>query len=517
MGQISRMITLMKKLKSFNSLISIAIFLVVITILSGLGLSRSIQGTNSADDAWIALSAKNLASGKGYSTSISNEKQIYYDPFISTGPILVVPASLAIAYFGNESWVPGGTQIFVYITQIFISALVLSKFFGWRNSLFFLATLNFLLIYLSLSFWMFGSLIGEPVAFGFILLGIIFLCVSSSYQANIFGSFCFALAILTKQISLFPILGALAGLLFLEFFGCKNLQLICKKYVLISIVLIGPIVFFEFVKLINLGYKPYLDTIITATKFGINFGEDSLSLIERFSKFLDVLNFYYSPLLIFLILLSFVYLFLIILFPRITNKYSILDIKAFNILILLAFSSGSLFLYVCFISPRIWERYLWIGISLFLASILVFLLVSTFKQRIIFLLTFILIIISFNGIEPLLSRIKYSIYGKNTISTNRQQIVTFLDKHKNVPYAADYWTSIFDIVYLKQNEGYWRFGQDIIDLKGRNFYAIINNKFTHKDWNFYKYVNSLCKPLITSEDYELHNCDQEFWSSYTNN
>jgi hypothetical protein len=69
-----------------------------------------------ADDVFISVAAKNLATGRGYASSYnpapdgSNELR-RYDPMITTGPGLVVPAAAAIRVFGNRYWVPGAVVV----------------------------------------------------------------------------------------------------------------------------------------------------------------------------------------------------------------------------------------------------------------------------------------------------------------------------------------------------------------------------------------------------------------------
>lgn len=67
------------------------------------------------DPAINSVVAKNLARGAGYVSSYSHEMRepgeiVPFDPAISTGPTVLVPAALAIAWFGNEYWVPGGAS-----------------------------------------------------------------------------------------------------------------------------------------------------------------------------------------------------------------------------------------------------------------------------------------------------------------------------------------------------------------------------------------------------------------------
>lgn len=56
------------------------------------------------DDAFIASVAKNVALGLGYGTSYNGFD--LFDPEISTGPVIVLPAALMMRALGNAYWVP---------------------------------------------------------------------------------------------------------------------------------------------------------------------------------------------------------------------------------------------------------------------------------------------------------------------------------------------------------------------------------------------------------------------------
>src|SRR5687767_14443995 len=65
------------------------------------------NGLCCADDSAIAIVAKNLALGHGYATSLQHRGTPGLHAFdfgISTGPALIVPASVLIRVFGNQPW-----------------------------------------------------------------------------------------------------------------------------------------------------------------------------------------------------------------------------------------------------------------------------------------------------------------------------------------------------------------------------------------------------------------------------
>ena len=85
---------------------SVAAIVVVLTALLVAFHAREVlTGSIRYDDAFIAAVARNVALGRGYGTSYHDFQ--LFDPEISTGPTLILPAAALIWLFGNALWVPG--------------------------------------------------------------------------------------------------------------------------------------------------------------------------------------------------------------------------------------------------------------------------------------------------------------------------------------------------------------------------------------------------------------------------
>src|ERR1700735_177845 len=80
------------------------------------------------DDATFATVAKNLVLGKGYA-------MVFFDTFapfnhgITAGPVIILPAALIIALWGNAYWVPAITAILI------IDALLIACYFQLKHIL----------------------------------------------------------------------------------------------------------------------------------------------------------------------------------------------------------------------------------------------------------------------------------------------------------------------------------------------------------------------------------------------
>ena len=101
-----------------------------------------------------------------------------------------------------------------------------------------------------------------------------------------------------------------------------------------------------------------------------------------------------------------------------------------------------------------------------------------------------------------------------SIAEERDRIVAILEEHIDVPYAAQNWTSIYDIVYLRENEGRWRFAHAVDDLAGERFFALTNANFTNKSSDFFVSVNEYCVPLDEFAHFGLFDCGQLFWENF---
>ncbi len=95
------------------------------------------------DDAMFATIPKNFLNGYGWATSYG--EKIPFNPDISTGPSLLLPAALMITAFGNEPWIPAITGA---LTNIVLVLLIVWQL--WQLSRYRAATLFALLLSISL-------------------------------------------------------------------------------------------------------------------------------------------------------------------------------------------------------------------------------------------------------------------------------------------------------------------------------------------------------------------------------
>lgn len=91
------------------------------------------NGLCCGDDSYIAGAAKNLAFGHGYASSVpiaGVQGPRLFDPLVSTGPMLVLPAAALIRVFGATPWAPGLATALVSTILLGILAVVASRRVG---------------------------------------------------------------------------------------------------------------------------------------------------------------------------------------------------------------------------------------------------------------------------------------------------------------------------------------------------------------------------------------------------
>jgi hypothetical protein len=101
----------------------------------------------------------------------------------------------------------------------------------------------------------------------------------------------------------------------------------------------------------------------------------------------------------------------------------------------------------------------------------------------------------------------------STVPTERAFVVKLLDGNPDLPYVAQYWASIFDVIYLRDNEGTWLYEANLSSLQDRDFIAVINDVFTDKKGPFFKSIVARCEPLTPgARVISAYRCGKGFWS-----
>jgi hypothetical protein len=177
------------------------------------------NGLCCADDAFIAVAAKNLALGDGYATSVlssGGEGLRLFDPALSTGPTLVLPASAIIRVFGSTPWAPGLATALVTTALLTLITLVLGRWLGLVRTLWYLAVMLTLMYTLTAGarFAHWYELLGEVPAAMLTILAVALIVWRPTRRRYV--AWCFlalGLAFMTKTLALLGVVPVVIWLL----------------------------------------------------------------------------------------------------------------------------------------------------------------------------------------------------------------------------------------------------------------------------------------------------------------
>ena len=221
------------------------------------------NGLCCADDASIAVAAKNLAHGLGYATSVpffGGTHLSTFDPALSTGPTLVCPAALVIRVFGATPWAPGFTAASFALATLACMPFALRRGVGATRALLYTTLLVFLLYCATAgaTFVQWYALLGEIPAPLLCILGAVIVARGpESLRAVAIGCLLFGLAFTTKQLAVLAFVPVLLFMLVRLVMPGRNHY----RNFLALLVAIGsyaiPAVVFECWKLVVLGARGY--------------------------------------------------------------------------------------------------------------------------------------------------------------------------------------------------------------------------------------------------------------------
>lgn len=268
------------------------IFLAAFSLLA-LALAFSV-GVGCADDAYHAVIAKNLAYGRGYTSTIQDGRAdfiaLQFDPRVGVGPTIILPASLVIRIFGNTYWAPGLAHVIVW-SLLFIGIGLLMR--NYQAGIgFSLAALSFL--YLSYALMTFHyeqwyALLGEMPAALLIILSILLFFHNGSRPAQLCAGIAMALAVQAKLLSLLAFAVFLVAAAWYtpdqSQKASDRLKETLPKVICLLIGFIIPLLAFETWKFLELGPAGYMNNWKSHLSFVINQGTDRGRTLSLFTLY----------------------------------------------------------------------------------------------------------------------------------------------------------------------------------------------------------------------------------------
>lgn len=263
------------------------LFAAIATLIFGHVFSN---GICCADDATNAIVAKNLAAGLGYLNSVPievSEGPRRFDPGITTGPTLNVPAALMIAIWGNVPWAPGFVTAFVSLTLLGLIYVALSRWDLGDGASRFLS-LFIVLLYAATAgafFEHWYSLIGELPAALLCVLACVYLARGPQRIDCLFlAGTCFGLAVVTKLVAMMSLAPAFAWLVWNEAFSADRIGTRLKRGLVFGGSVAVPLSVVELWKLIALGVGGYVSNTRSFVEFVRNSTHTDITTIgERWA------------------------------------------------------------------------------------------------------------------------------------------------------------------------------------------------------------------------------------------
>jgi len=224
------------------TLVACAVALACLTLLAQFHVREIVASSIQYDDAHNANVAKNLAFGKGYSTSYHDI--VPFNPEATTGPVVLLPAAAFVWLFGNRYWVPTFAVVVCLWTALAFVLVLLRRYFEPRSWWIATALIAIgLALYDADEFGLLGDVPGALLAVASVLV----LCRHDSRKATWGAGLLLGVAI---QIKLLVLLLAPAALGYILWLRSRDWR---QRVVLFCVGVMLPSVLWEVWQFVSIG------------------------------------------------------------------------------------------------------------------------------------------------------------------------------------------------------------------------------------------------------------------------
>ena len=447
------------------------------------------------DDAYFSLVAKNLALNGSYSVPLSSETVSLFDPEISSGPGLILPGAAMIALVGAQPWATSLTTILLFAVTLTLMTMLLATRFQLANVFLYTALCLLALAAITPRQDAYFAFLGEAPAFGYLIVGCALLAMSRSRTSWVLlSALCISLALLTKHIALFCALGATAAWFLRELYLNRSRTIRLMGVFLTGVA--GPLAAFELVKVSVLGlpgfiahWYRYLE-VLSELNVGPN---------DRLGVFLAILN---RPYVVTVSAALFALASLLLTALLSVRRGWRTDEPIFGLMLF----AGAIvhFLYIFFIS-NLGPRYFWIGMAMSVFAVMS----PVLFVRLRFALPLAVAALAFVA-TPSAVFYAYRIQLALTdgrLAHEREIVLREIANHPDLPIVSQWWGSIYDIIYLLNDNHPWYMTNDEQKVPTLRALFITFDRFSQKASPFYGLVHRLCErvhPELTF--YQVFTC-----------
>lgn len=482
-------------MRKCSNIIAFCILFILLGLLAFASVSITMKtGLSSADDGFFALASKALSNGV-YGLPLSSGEVYRFDPSIGSGPFLLGLGAVITRIIGPSDFL-GVSIVVVFIVQLVLLLLILRRNFELSAVLNFAFVGVFLIILASKNHWYFSTFIGEVPAFGFVLVGGGLLSAANTRAWLVLAGLAFSAAYLTKQITLFAVVGIMLTWIISEGKG-RGARAVLKDFCIIAAAMVFLPIVFEIVKLISLGYASYTELWAQAAK---ETSKMALAILDRrLELFFEIVGRDYGAFHV-----------LIALFLLLGGMFAWQCVRRSNASFGLMLYSGA-FSYLLYIGTlsTMWPRYFWIGVGLMAFALASSLLAASSRVRLLVIFSLIIV----GGFPAYTNTSKIVQQSAETeLAGERKELLGRL-VGSSTPLVGRSWHSFYDIVYLMESNRRWvsEGGLGLID--GREFMAVLNSAYGDEGRFFYSVTNN-CQREFAGKRYSLYSCGSKFWGSY---
>ncbi len=467
-------------MKSKHILIGVQILLLVAFSVISLGLATS-QGLCCADDAYHAMVAKNLANGHGFASSLplglSHSTWQLFDPYLGTGPTILLPAALLIKLAGNTYWAPGASNILLWSVLLLCIGIVLNKMIqnkAWLT----IACLTFFVLALLLTAYHFEqwyALLGEIPTALFIILGVLIYFLPGAKTKFLVTGLLFSVAFEAKIVALLPIGTFILFIVIHQLLNHRNNIRSAVSTSGFQILWIGmgfaiPVFLFEIYRLVSLHPAGYVDYWIRSIQYigkeGVVVNQGFLEKIaarivnakERFGLFLPI---------VFLLFAGIWY--------ALRNDKQLRPILASMLLLIATYS-----IYWLVISIG-WARYYIIALLMIIFTLalpLVSELLKPIHKAVYGLILLGLILFNIMSIDIAFPFRNTQLFRPSQNTLALEQVSALLGtKTSEKPYLTEWWATAIDVEYILKSELNFTTLYDPNNSLNRPYIIVVNTKF----------------------------------------
>jgi hypothetical protein len=498
-----------RRVRRLATILAVAALMAMLAIITWRSIPLVMQGLSSADDAFFAEWAKAVGQGRGYGAPMTDATSRLFDPTMGGGPAMLLPMTAILLVTGLDELVPGAVTISLFVVQLLLAVVLLARRFGAGAAALYGALLVVALLVATEGFFIFGKYLGEPWTLGFLLIGAAALLAGDRTGWIVAGGVALSLAFLTKQVGAFGAAGiGVAWMVHAAFAGPDRRSIVRRIGVFLIACAALPVAW-EAVKLITLGPSGFIaltrEELSSGPQAGGQGSTDALATIVSILE-----NDYVAPAALLAMGVGCALAIMWLRTRRTAETRSQVSGATLLTAMLWLGALGQLTYFV--LSRSDWPRYLWLTVAVACAGALAPVLAFPVRARLVTLGAGALAAVLLGALS-----VPADPFAPSSRKLERDRVVAYLDARPEVPYAAVKWSSIYDVVFPRPDEGRWVMAEDLRSLARMPFLYLVNRELIDEGVEasaLHRIALERCPVEIDGERLLVRACGADFWTDY---